>query len=240
MIKAKTTKLYNMLPLSIFFLFSAIQPILSLMTLPSIFFQIIHYIPAICLLIFVKLTFYRDKKSPFKLFMFIVITLKIVSLLIGIFIAPFTFPMLSTVSKKEIIYFLIYKLIACVNLTISYSWLAYSALKYHQTIKHQSIEPWIKRRYQIIGFSALILLIEAVAILFWPNSAEGLRDPQALLIGFIMTLETVIFSIGSIIGWMMPKKLKNYFNKDFTYGIEEPLDEDKLLEKIKSELSKEN
>jgi hypothetical protein len=161
-----------------------------------------------------------------------------VNLFIALYIAPFSIPMSTEITENQILFYYIYLSITSINLIISELWLAYSALNYYKKIKYQSIEPWIKRRYQIIGYSALILSIEAVAYLFIPWSAEGLYNPQILFVAIIVSIVTVVFSFGNVIGWIMPQNLKIYFNKNYNPITEQPLDEQELLDKIKSELAR--
>ncbi len=237
-IRMRKTKLNNILPLSLFFIISSIQGIMSLFNLPVIIFQASLFIPSILLLIFTKLTFFRDQKTPFIFFLVIMLILKIITFLVSLFIIPLSTPMTAKFSKDYVLYYYLYLLIICINLSIPELWLGYSALNYYKQVKLLNIEPWIKKRYLIISYSAIILFIEAIAYLFLPWSSEGFRHPQALVVIFIVTTVTVVFSIGSIIGWMMPKKLKIHFNKGFTPIRDEILDEAELLKKIKSELSK--
>jgi hypothetical protein len=47
-----------------------------------------------------------------------------------------------------------------------------------------------------------------------------------------------IFSIGNVIGWMMPQKLKDYFDSNFKPTLFEIIPEEELIEKIKNELAR--
>ncbi|MBD3342902.1 MAG: hypothetical protein GF353_27635 [Candidatus Lokiarchaeota archaeon] len=237
-IKAKTTKLYNIIYLALFFIVSSMQGLLSYGNFSNLIFQAIYFLPTIFLLLFIKQTFYRDKKSPFYIYLTIILSLKLVNFLISVYVAPFTIPMSFQTSKVEKFYFIIYKLIITINLAIAEIWFGYSSLKYYFQIKDREIAPWIKKRYQIIGYSALILLIEAIAISFLPPSAEGLYHPQALMIGIIIAITTLFFSICSGLAWMMPENLKKYFNKDLEQPQEKSLTEEEIINKIKEELSK--
>ena len=226
------TKLYNLLPLILFFLINS----LLLLNLPYLFFHIIAHLPSICIIIFTKYTFYRDRKSAFKIVLGIVIVLKIADFILKLYI-PFSFPMRIEIRSTEIPYYYLYLSIMAGIILISYIWLGYASLNTYKSLKNQSIEPWIKKRYLILGISSVLLSLNGVIMLFMPWTRKGFEDPLAFTIGILIFTVTIIFSAGSVIGWMMPQKLKKYFNRNFQPIPEVDLSEKELMEKIKKELS---
>ncbi len=229
------TKLYNLFPLILFFLINS----LLLLNLPYLFFHIIAHFPCICIVLFTKYTFYRDRKSAFKIILGIVIALKIADFILKLYI-PFSFPMKVEIKSTEIPYYYLYLSFMVGIILLSYLWLAYASLNFYKSIKLHSIQPWIKKRYLIIGFSSIILSFNGIIMLLMPWTTKGFEDPQGFIVGILMFTVTIIFSAGSVIGWIMPLKLKKYFNRNFQPITEEDLSEKELMEKIKIELSEGN
>ncbi len=233
-VKMKKTKLYNLIPLIIYFLLNS----LLLLPLPYLFFQIIAHFPSISLIFFTKYTFYKEKKSSYMLIIGIVSVLKLLDFTIKLYF-PFSFPMKYGISTDMhvFLYYLYLISMAGINL-LSHGFLAHSTLSYYNKIKNQSIAPWIKKRYIIIGISSSFLSLNGIAMLFMPWSTKGFEDPQGFLVGIFILVMTAIFSIGSVMGWMMPQKFKNYFDRNYEPTIEdEKLSEIDLIEKIKKQLT---
>ena len=225
------TKLYNLFPLILYFLINS----LLLLNLPYLFFHIIAHFPSICIILFTKYTFYRDRKSAFKIVLGIVIILKIADFILKLYI-PFSFPMRVQIKSTEILFYYLYLSIMAGIILLSYVWLAYASLTTHKSIKNQSIEPWIKKRYLIIGILSSLLSLNGIIMLFMPWTTKGFEDPHAFIVGILIFIVTIIFSAASIIGWMMPQKLKRYFNRNYQIIPEEDLSEKELMERIKLEL----
>ncbi len=234
--KMKKTRLRNLLPLSLFFLLNAIEGFLALIEAPILILQLIKFLPNICLILFTKYTFYQDRKSSFKIILSLVVILKFLNFLLTLYI-PFEIPMRMELTNEQIPYYYLYLSMISIIILLSELWLAYSSLNYYKSVKNISIEPWIKKRYLIIGICTLILSSEGIVWLFMPWTTEGYYNPQGLIVGFIVIIVFVTFSVGSVIGWMMPQKLRNYFNKGFQPIKEESLSENELIEKIISELT---
>ena len=159
----------------------------------------------------------QTKKQPRRA------VLKITDFILKLYI-PFSFPMRIEIRSTEIPYYYLYLSIMAGIILISYIWLGYASLNTYKSLKNQSIEPWIKKRYLILGISSVLLSLNGVIMLFMPWTRKGFEDSLA-------------FSAGSVIGWMMPQKLKKYFNRNFQPIPEVDLSEKELMEKIKKELS---
>ncbi|MBY9021475.1 MAG: hypothetical protein KGD67_10470 [Candidatus Lokiarchaeota archaeon] len=239
LIKVYKTKLYNLLALASYFLINSLKFLLLVVDGPFIVFQILTFIPDLCLILFTKYTFYRCEKSPFKIITFVFISVKVMDFILNSFI-PFTIPMMVELSPDQIPYYYFFISYTASMLLISNLWLAYSSLKYYKTIKTQTIIPWIKKRYQIIGISSLFLSATGPILLFMPWSTEGLENPLGLIVSILVVLVTTIFSVGNFIGWIMPNAIKSRLNKGFSTDKDPNLTEKELMDLIRNQLSENN
>lgn len=235
--KVYKTRLYNLLALVAYFFVNSLKFLLLIVNGPFLVFQILTFIPDLCLILFTKYTFYRWEKSPFKIILFIFISIKVMDFILNCF-TPFTIPMMIELTSEQIPYYYLFLSYTATMLLTSNIWLAYASLSYYKTIKSQEIVPWIKKRYQIIGFSSVFLSATGALLLFMPWTTEGFEDLQGFIVGFFVVLVTVIFSVGNFIGWLMPKKLKSIFDKDFQVKSEPELNEKDLNDLIRKQLSK--
>lgn len=122
------------------------------------------------------------------------------------------------------------------EITIPTIWLAYNSLKVYRRLKNLDIEPWVKKRYLLIAIASLIFAASAIASFFMP--LEGGFEATHPVVSIFVASSFIIFSFGNLIAWIMPKKLKEYYNRNYKVPISEDLSEKDLLDKIKSQLSK--
>lgn len=234
--KAYKTKIHNLFALVAYFLTNSLKFLLLVVNGPFIIFQILTFIPDLCLIIFTKYTFYRWKKSPYKIILFIFISVKVIDFIINSFI-PFTIPMMIDLTIDQIPYYYFFLSYTAIMLLISNLWLACSSLSYYKSVKSKKLVPWIKKRYQIIGISSVFLSATGPILLLMPWTSEGFENPQGFIVGFIVVIVSVIFSVGNFIGWLMPSKLKSLFNKDFQSDSDLNLNEKELMDLIRKQLS---
>lgn len=83
---------------------------------------------------------------------------------------------------------------------ISYLYPAILSLRYYRSIRETSIEPWIKKRYQILGISFCFPASNSVLYFFLPITGESAFESPILVIIAILLLSTnIIFTIGNVI-----------------------------------------
>ncbi len=230
------TKFRNLIPLALFFILTSFEGVMSLLEF-NIIIQVHQFIPNLVLLFFIQYTFYKDRKSPFKILFFSIITLKVINFSIAL-IFPISIPMTASLTINQLPFYYIYLVIVFVIISLSELWLAYSALSYYFSNKKTNLEPWVKKRYLLIGIAALILSLEGVLWLFLPPSPEGFENPQSFIIGFLVVIVYTLFTLTSLIVWIMPKKLKNFFNRNYKNAHDNKLSEEELLSQIRLELRK--
>ncbi len=95
-------------------------------------------------------------------------------------------------------------------------WVAQALLREFIKLRRASIEPWIKFRYLIGGFSHLSWSTLGISFIF----LIYLKD--AIMFNYWILFSIYIFTVGSFIAWVMPEALKKFFNRNFTLleGIE--------------------
>jgi len=71
-----------------------------------------------------------------------------------------------------------------------------------------------------------------------PFNSLSFEELDAFILGVLIAFMTLIFSVGNLIGWIMPRKLKNYFNRNYKPIEEETFSEIELMKIIRKELSK--
>ncbi|MFX0024670.1 MAG: hypothetical protein ACFE9S_20350, partial [Candidatus Hermodarchaeota archaeon] len=238
MIKTKT---YNILPLILFFFTNSVRILFSI---PSIFptltiiYLILNELLAIWLVIFTKLTFFKYKKSPFKIFLIILITINSIDFIIRL-IFQITIPLTFYLDDSFVIYYFVVLILFSISFLSSHLWLGITAIKYYNSIKSLNIEPWVKKRYQIIGLSSIIYIFSLFIYYLFPSRLIDYFAFPYLIYGFIILGFTIFYSLCAFIAWIMPKPLKKYFNKGFERPPDKEYSENELMEIIKNELSKE-
>ena len=234
LIRTIKIKQLNLIPLILFFFLNPLEILLVLIVGSSI---VVNMLSNISLVFFTKLTFYRDRKSIFMYLLVSLIIVKVIDFILKLYI-PFSLPLRFVVSSPELPYFYLFLILSSLSILLSYPWLGLTALKYYHSIKAREIEPWIKIRYKLIGYSSLIITINGILYLLMPIDTYDWEHLNSFIIGLIITINTTIFSIANLIAWVIPKKLKNYFNRHYQGVIEEDLTEDEIMKKVREDLDK--
>jgi len=118
----------------------------------------------------------------------------------------------------QIIYFfninfyihLISKIFDIIGTFIIFAWMSLSSYTAYKRIMNENIEEWIKLRYKLISFSAIVLSLQAIPELFIPYNIEY-GDPTDFTTLFIFGITlgfSLIFSIGFFVAWILPKQMK--------------------------------
>ncbi|TFG26026.1 MAG: hypothetical protein EU532_10900 [Promethearchaeota archaeon] len=237
LVKMFQTKQYNLLPLILFFILNSIRMIIYAFTPYIILYLIIIQIPNILLLIFIKLTFFRNKKSPFKFFLITLILVRSIDLWIRLQYG-ITIPMREPLDESYLIYY--YSILLSISLSFLFShlWLGIVSIKYYKSLKSIKIEPWIKKRYQIIGIASIIYAFSIFLYYVIPYNFIPGQDLFSIIFVAILTSFVVFYSSAMFIAWVMPTRLKTYFNKDYQIISDKEFEENELLELIKEDLKK--
>jgi hypothetical protein len=234
-IRMNKTDLYNLFGLAAFFIVYGIQ-LLGEFSFPIIVNAVLAQMCIIFLLFFIKNTFYKESLRGFPLIILIFVLLKAIDFFLRLEY-NFQIPQETDLTKSEIQIYYIFVTIAFLEVAPTLTWLSYSSFNVYYNLKRYEIEPWVKIRYLLIGFSSLMLALSNISSFFLPYQG-GYESVNPIHIVFI-AISFIIFSFGNLIAWLMPKKLKIYFNRNYKPKVQEDLSENELMEKIKSQLSEE-
>ena len=221
LLRMQKTRLYNLAGLVLFFLLFPMQ-LIAQFVFPFLIYAMITCTGYIFLLFFIKYTFFRDCDSPFILIFIVMLVLRISDFFIRV-LYEFTIPESSVLEIGQLPIYYTFMVIVALESMIPSSWLTLAASTTHKKIKDEDLEPWIKKRYVLIKISSIIFAIGGFVLIFWPTGSLGLT-PTETLINLVYSLSIgnvlILFAITSLIGWVMPNKIKTYFNKGY-----EPLEE---------------
>ncbi|MFX0017104.1 MAG: hypothetical protein ACFFBT_00105 [Promethearchaeota archaeon] len=226
-------KLYNLFGLSLFFILYSIQ-FLGQFIFPNIIKAFYSQICLLFLILFIKEAFYKESRVFFPNFM--IISFVILKAFDFYFRLSYNFqvPVLSTIVSEEIPIYYIFVTITVLEVSPPLIWLGYKAIRTNLNLKNYEIEPWVGKRYLLIASSALVLAISDIFTFFMPPGG-GYEAVHPVLIIFT-AFSFITFSFGNLIAWIMPKRLKSYFNKGYTIPSDGKLSENELLDNIRKQL----
>jgi len=226
--RVKETKLYNLIWVGIAFILIPIGFIGNFLFGLGIIFENIFVSTGFVLsVIFTNQTFHKKKKYT-----------KSIVLCLVIFLAIY-FSILDIYYPKIGVFFFYLRRIIDISLTfLTFGWMGWSSYEAYRRIKNSDIQPWIKSRYKIIAVVSFILSSHAIPSVFVsPNVLGTDFSNESVLISYIIiAIISLIFSIGFCIAWIMPTKLKKYFNRNFHPNEEKEIPEDEIIKLIKNEL----
>ena len=241
LVKMFKTKQYNILPLILFFLINSIRLFIYVFTPFILIYLILIQIPNIMLLIFIKTTFYRKRKSPFKFFLIILVIVRSIDFWIRLQYG-ITVPMRFSLSESHIVFYYYILFSISISFLFSHLWLGIVSIRYYKSIESIEIEPWIKKRYQIIGIASITYSLSIILYYFFPhNVAVELTltnpNPTLAILFLLTTFFTIFYSICMFVAWVMPHKVKAFLNRNFQIISDKEYEENELLELIKKELN---
>jgi hypothetical protein len=228
--KSINTKIKNLAFLTAFHLGAAFAAFFQMFNsysdevIYNLIVKILYFSCVIFLSLFIRLTFYKDKRSPFTLILLISTVVFIISLIVGV---------INPTSIKDIYYFLGQFTLNILIMIAAY-WYGFVALKQYNTFKNQDIQPWIKKRYLISSmtsfcFASSGLSSTIIEIINWELSIRIISIISLL----ITTILLITFVIGSFLAWVMPERLKRFFNKGYQISNEKELSEEEIMEQLK-------
>lgn len=229
--RAILTKLNNLIYMGLAFILIAFGIVSNLIfSLGDIFQQCFILVSYVLVIIFVNMTFHKNRNTHSKFILIFVASLGIVVILLRV---------LRVIENTPLNYYLNVSLDVVYNL-LTFNWMAYSSYSAYKLIKSQNIQPWIKIRYKMISIFSFILSLNVIPQLFQPWDIMW-GDPSntiSLLVFGAMASNTIFFSIGFSLAWIMPQGLKKIINKDYQSIEEESFSEEELINLIKRELDK--
>ncbi len=232
LIKGNQNKMNNLIVIGIGFIAIVVGFIGSfIFNLGPIFQEIFVFIGFVLLVVFTNMTFYKGRKSKAIVVLIVTVILGTIQIILMIFQA----------------YFSIYTYYFRVTLDVPYTflvfnWLAWSSYSAYQKIKNKNIQPWIKVRYKLVAFVSFILSFNNIPEYFQPAGTTW-GDPDniiSLAVFGTTAVISVIFAIGFSLAWLMPNRLKKFFNRNYQLLDEKEYTEDELMNLIREQLANKN
>ena len=238
--RMRSRNLPNLLWISLFFLGNAMEIVIQFLYLPIIWLTTIIYLSNISLAFYAKFTFQKkEKKSTFLIIIMILIALKLTTFTINTFFYK-TYNVFEETSPLPVSEYFIYYFVRTLTsslVAISYLYPAILSIRYYRSIRETSIEPWIKKRYQILGISFCFPASNSVLYYLLPITGESaFQSPIFVIVAVLLLVTNIIFTFGNVIGWLMPDKLKKYFNRKYENpftGVEE-LSDDEIMNQLRN------
>lgn len=221
-LKAKKSKKRQLYILGLHFITETSTYIigLSILDLHPLVKSLVATLDILLILYFIKITFYENKKSAFYPILGFVIVLAIINIVCAFLKASGT---------KGYELMLVDVFSHSGKRIIAYIWLLKPAIAAFYHIKSDSnVEPWIKWRYIFViigGASGLIAVLTAVFLI--PIAKELTFNPT-----FNIVMSCLFITVGSeYLAWVMPTKLKKFFNRNYksVVGKDEELDETAIM-----------
>lgn len=168
----------------------------------------------ICMILFIHYTFYLDRNNPTIYFL-------IFSIIVGIIIIIFN------IIYGYIIPLDIYDFIARITQMIGnlvvLSWLIYSSYHaFHNVKNDNTVDDWVKMRYKLVILYPFFGIFVAISY--------GIFTTIPIILIF---LAIIVFQTIQLIAWVMPKFLRDFFNRNFIYSKEiDELSEEEITNKM--------
>jgi len=232
LIKGNQNKMKNLVVIGIGFIAMVIGFIGSFVfNLGFAFQEVFVFIGFVLLVVFTNMTFYKGRKSKAKVALIVTVILGSIQLI------------LMTLH----IYFSINTYYLRVTLDVPYTflvfnWMAWSSYSAYQKIKNKNIQPWIKVRYKLVALVSFILSFNNIPEYFQPTGTQW-GDPDniiSLAVFGTTAVISVIFAIGFGVAWLMPNRLKEFFNRNYQLLDEKEYTEEELMNLIREQLANRN
>ena len=182
-------------------------------------------------ILFIEETFYKGRKSIYKLVMGIIIPGGLICVILTT-VSGLLFGYDLTI---RVFLYQIYGVIFGILVMIIVTWLFIAAFEAYKEIKDDNnVEPWIKMRYKITIVYAINTII--IGILFVINPYDTITVIGSVEITLLLiNLLEFIQILGEFFAWYMPDRLKRYFNRKYIVEETEDLSEEEIMKQLRGE-----
>ena len=196
--------------------------------LPVSIYAIFSRLSFIFIIIFIILTFNKHLKSKKK---YCILAISFILAFLGWFFAAIR-------SSSQVAY-VTSRIFDFILNSIALDWLAYSCYTVYQNIKNSTIAQWVKMRYKITFIFSPILTLIYLILIFHPYNVPfgDETNAQSLILYTLTAIITLTYGISFVIAWIFPRSFKRCLSKDKGKTEEEVIEEDKIMELIKKQLS---
>ncbi|MBD3255217.1 MAG: hypothetical protein GF383_09000 [Candidatus Lokiarchaeota archaeon] len=193
--------------------------------------EIFVFLGFVMVVIFINTTFYRNRNKAANLVLIMVIFLGIVQILL--------FYLYSDVFLQRGFHHYLTRTFDLIYVLLVYEWFAYSCYSAYKRLKDQNIKPWIKARYRLLAISSFVMGFHSIPEFFLPKNVEwgDPNHPISLLLFGVVAIMSIVYGIIFSISWFMPRKLKNYYNKEYKKETDKEYTEEELMNLIKDQLN---
>lgn len=217
--RARKENKKNMIYFSIVLYGAAVLMILAIVESPIV--SLIAYtVLTFSDIMFVKLTFYNDKKSLFKQFL----AIGIIEFIIGVITVIFS-----------ILYnsgFLVMKLTHSAIFILSTLWKLSATTGALKEIEGYELEPYVRKKYIIYGRTMILTTVIGVMVLINDLLTGSISDIMLIIISLFGTIASVM----NYLIWIFPEYFKNFLNKGFIISEiseeEKNLTEEEIMESL--------
>ncbi len=180
---------------------------------PAIVRALLNTNYSITLIIFTHLAFYRNKQhNPSFVLLVIVIILRVIH---ATFIVLFDFQVPSFVPISEVLlpYYYTQVAVASAVMFLGFFFVAIAALRANFESQKDQVQPWVKIRGNIIGWSYTIFSFTSTLLFFYTTDGQAYAHPViGLPLAIISGSALLGFSAITSVFWIMPDWLKQRLN----------------------------
>ena len=216
-----------------FFIVSAIGQFITLDIITDTIFTIVNqisiYLSFTFAGFFVKETFHKENKRIYSLIIPIILIGFIATLLMEIYLVGKIFSALDALP-----FWMASNAITGIYISIIGVWTTHASNSAFRNVKLLDIEPAIKHRYKLFTISGVSFIIIGLVFAI-PYSWLFNNELLSSIITLITSLNILIFNIVNYLIWMMPSKIREYFNKGYTptQPDDKGLTEEEIMEQLK-------
>ena len=195
---------------------------------PVMIYAIFSKTSFVLLVIFTNLTFHKARKT------FLTKLILVGSIIFGIFAWSF-----DSIRMTSQLTYILSRIFDFIQGSISLDWLAISCYLAYKNIKYLEIAPWIKVRYKITYIGSSIFSLFYLILIFHPYDLP-FGDTSTILGTITFGLTSILaisYSIAYALAWIMPNRVKKFYNRGYQPIEEEEMTEEELMKRIREQLT---
>ena len=234
------TKVKNLRYLGIFILFTGLFLIISSMnqlftlditteTIITVTSQVSIYISIASASSFLIETFYKEHEKIYYPIILIVIIGFITTLLMDIYLIGKQFD-----APEALVFWITTNAITGGYVSIAGLWQAIASYVAFKKIKMLEIEPAVKQKYKLYSISGVLIILIGLNFMI-PYSWLFSNALLSATLNIVGVINVLIYNIVSYLIWIMPDKIRNYFNKGYSppHPDDAELSEEDIMKQLK-------
>ncbi len=166
---------------------------------------------SIIIVLFTKYAFYKNKKSPFKLVLILSLAIRVVNI-IEMNIFRYVVPSPIAILPEQLPTYYFHMTVLAIQLAIAFGWLSLAAFREYAAVKTEAVDPWVRKRYLVIGISHTFFAILSIVYYLIPTDGLGYASPDAIAANLFIPPFVVSYAVFSLLAWVMPDWFKRVLN----------------------------